>query len=252
MNSTGKIRKMTVAGLLGALTVVLSMTPLGFIPVPTPAGAATTMHIPVILAGILEGPIVGGMVGLVFGLMSFLRATLPLFKDPLIAIVPRVLIGVMAYYSYQAFRSKGARQVVVILMGFLMAHTIYYSAEGIKEALSLVDTNWLQGILLSWASSFYAVLGLAFLIGGITIYLAHKWLTNDTAPIAIAAIVGTLTNTVGVLGLAFFRGYFGTGPEAAKIVAGIGFLHGIPEMLVAVIVVVGVAKGMRKVLPKTE
>ena len=31
----------------------------GFIPVPTPAGSATTMHIPTILAGVFEGPAAG-------------------------------------------------------------------------------------------------------------------------------------------------------------------------------------------------
>lgn len=78
-------RTLTVSGLLGALSIMLGMTPLGFIPVPTAAGHATIMHIPVILGAVLEGPRVGALTGLIFGLHSFMRATSPLFADPLIA-----------------------------------------------------------------------------------------------------------------------------------------------------------------------
>ena len=52
-------RKMAVAGMLGAVAIVLSVTGLGMIPMPTLAGRATIMHVPVILAAILEGPVVG-------------------------------------------------------------------------------------------------------------------------------------------------------------------------------------------------
>ena len=47
-----------MAGLLVALTVILGTTGIGFLPVPTPAGAATLMHIPVILAGLVSTPLV--------------------------------------------------------------------------------------------------------------------------------------------------------------------------------------------------
>jgi len=99
-------RTLTVSGLLGALSIMLGMTPLGFIPVPTAAGHATIMHIPVILGAVLEGPRVGALTGLIFGLHSFMRATSPLFADPLIAIVPRILIGLVAYAVYRLSRSE--------------------------------------------------------------------------------------------------------------------------------------------------
>ena len=64
-------RQLVISGLLGAIAIILGITRLGFIPVPTPAGHATIMHIPVILGGILEGPIVGALVGLIFGVYGF-------------------------------------------------------------------------------------------------------------------------------------------------------------------------------------
>ena len=66
------LRKMVIIALLGAISVVLGMTPIGFIPVgPT---RATIMHIPVIIGAIMEGPIVGAFVGLIFGLFSIYQA----------------------------------------------------------------------------------------------------------------------------------------------------------------------------------
>ena len=47
------VRRMAIIGVLGAISIILGMTPLGFIPVgPT---RATIMHIPVIIGAIMEG-----------------------------------------------------------------------------------------------------------------------------------------------------------------------------------------------------
>ncbi|MBT9135216.1 MAG: hypothetical protein DDT34_00264 [Firmicutes bacterium] len=88
-------RQIVISGLLTALTVVLGVTGWGFIPMPTPAGAATIMHIPVILAGMLEGPVVGGFVGLLFGLFS-----LRFLPDPLVVIPARLVIGLFAWLAF--------------------------------------------------------------------------------------------------------------------------------------------------------
>ena len=52
------VRRMTVIGVLSAISIMLSMIPgIGYIPIgPT---NATIMHIPVIIGAIIEGPIVG-------------------------------------------------------------------------------------------------------------------------------------------------------------------------------------------------
>ncbi len=46
------IRRIITAGLLLAITLLLAFTPVGFIPVPTPAGSATIAHIPTIIGGV--------------------------------------------------------------------------------------------------------------------------------------------------------------------------------------------------------
>ncbi|MCX5974152.1 MAG: ECF transporter S component [Coprothermobacterota bacterium] len=65
-------RQITIAGICGAAGVVLAFTPLGLIPVPNLAGAATTLHIPAIVAGVFGGPIVGAFTGLILAISSWI------------------------------------------------------------------------------------------------------------------------------------------------------------------------------------
>jgi uncharacterized membrane protein len=100
------VRNIVIAGVLGAVAILLGVTRLGYIPVPTAAGNATIMHIPAIIGGVMQGPVVGFIVGLIFGVSSFLNATVPLFKDPLVAILPRLFIGIVAWLVYVGIRRK--------------------------------------------------------------------------------------------------------------------------------------------------
>ena len=88
---------------------------------------STIMHIPVIVGGILEGPIVGAAVGLIFGLFSMYQAfTAPfptsfIFWNPLIALLPRILIGVVAYYVYAFLKNKIKKQTIAIGVASVLA-----------------------------------------------------------------------------------------------------------------------------------
>lgn len=164
------IRTLTLAGLLGAIPIVLGITNLGFIPVPTPAGSATIMHLPVIIGAVAGGPVVGLFVGLIFGLFSLFRATSPLFADPLIAVLPRLIIGFVALLSYRAL---------------------------------------------------------------------GRW--GQVAGLTGAAVLGTLANTIGVLGMAALRGYLAPGAAVS-----IGLLHGTPEVIVAALITVPVGLALQR------
>jgi uncharacterized membrane protein len=104
---------LVVAGVFGALAIVLAFTPLlGMIPVPNPTEAATSLHLPAIVAGILAGPVVGAMVGLVLAISSWFlySANFMTFAGGNIllaltaAFVPRILIGVVSYFVYRPLR----------------------------------------------------------------------------------------------------------------------------------------------------
>src|SRR5918997_487846 len=99
------VRQIVIAGILGGIAIFLGYTRLGFIPVPNLAGNATIMHVPAILGGALEGPVVGTIVGGIFGIFSFIQAGVPFFRDPLVSILPRLLIGVVAWAAFVGLKN---------------------------------------------------------------------------------------------------------------------------------------------------
>lgn len=113
-------QKLVIAGLLGGICMVLGITGLGMIPIPNLTGRATILHVPVILAGILEGPLVGAMTGLIFGMYSFLTPSGAIPADPIVRIVPRVLIGIVSAYTFRAFgKHVGAGAIAAGILGTL-------------------------------------------------------------------------------------------------------------------------------------
>jgi uncharacterized membrane protein len=96
-------RQIVIAGVLGAISIVLSVTRLGYLPVPNLSGDATILHVPVIIGAVLEGPVVGSLVGLIFGIFSLIQGG-PLFANPLISVVPRILIGITSWLAYRSLQ----------------------------------------------------------------------------------------------------------------------------------------------------
>lgn len=123
---------LAVAGVFGALAIVLAFTPLGLIPVPNPTEAATSLHLPAIIAGILSGPLVGGLVGLVLAVSSWYlySAAFMTFADGNLAValaaafLPRILIGVLAYYAYRPLRRWPALAAVAAALVGTLTNTI--------------------------------------------------------------------------------------------------------------------------------
>ena len=98
------VRKIVIAGVLAAIALVLGLTQTGFVPVPNPTGRATIMHVPVIIGAVLEGPVVGMLIGLIFGITSFLTTSSVALKNPIVSILPRILIGLTTFYTYVALK----------------------------------------------------------------------------------------------------------------------------------------------------
>lgn len=98
-------RKLAVTGMMIAITMILAYTPLGIIPLQPVS--ATITHIPTIIIAILEGPVIGAITGCAFGIVSLIKAITapagildPYFMNPIISVLPRILIGLIAGYSY--------------------------------------------------------------------------------------------------------------------------------------------------------
>lgn len=144
---------LAVAGVFGALAIVLAFTPLGLIPVPNISGSATSLHLPAIVAGILAGPVVGALVGLVLAIASWslYSATFitlaggNLLVALLAAFLPRILIGVVAYYTYRPLRRWPALAAGVA--GIAGTLTNSAGVLGIMYALGEFPTELLVPIL---------------------------------------------------------------------------------------------------------
>lgn len=175
------VRRLVVTGMLAGVSILLGSTPLGFIPIG-PA-KATIMHLPVIIGAIMEGPMVGLGVGMIFGIFSMVQAVMAptilsfAFLNPLVAVLPRMLIGLTAYYTYKMTKSAAA-----------------------------------------------------------------------------SATIGTLTNTIGVLGMIYvlygaqFAAAMGQDQsKAASLILGIATANGIPEVIVAVVVVAAVTAALKRI-----
>lgn len=145
------VRQMTIAGLLGAVAIALSMTPLGYIPIPWLGISATTMHIPVIIAAIISGPRVGLLVGAIFGVSSFLRATTPFFANPIIAILPRLLIGITAYYTFKWTKSSVVAAIVGTLTNTIGVLFLIYAFKylPLKAVLGVAGVNGTAEVIIS-------------------------------------------------------------------------------------------------------
>lgn len=120
-----RTRKIVITGAMGALTILLGLTPLGFIPWFSGA-SITLMQVPVIIGAILEGPIVGAGIGLIMGIFSMIRALTGgpvdiLFTNPLISILPRIFIGPAAWLIWRGLKKLPALGLIV--SGFIGSAT---------------------------------------------------------------------------------------------------------------------------------
>jgi uncharacterized membrane protein len=115
-------KKIVLAGVLGAISFILSVTPIGLIPVPNLSGSATTMHIPAIVGGIIGGPLVGALVGLILA-FSTMHLFFAMGINLIACFVPRVLIGVVAYYIWIGLK-KGNIGIVASSLAATFVNTI--------------------------------------------------------------------------------------------------------------------------------
>jgi uncharacterized membrane protein len=108
--SQDRTRKIVVAGILGAISIFLGITHWGFI--PWVAGVSLTiMAVPVIIGAILEGPLVGLFIGLIFGVFSMIQAAVApngptdvWFTNPLLSVLPRLFIGPVAWLLWSGLQ----------------------------------------------------------------------------------------------------------------------------------------------------
>src|SRR5215213_10288038 len=162
------VRQIVIAGILGGIAIFLGATQLGFIPVPNVSGRATILHIPAIVGGALEGPVVGALAGFIFGIFSWLDS-----------ILPRIPIGIVAWFVFVSLRRTSVDLASVV-----------------------------AGLLGSFTNT-VGVLGMAVLLGYFPLAVFLVVLPQAIAEAVLAAVV----TLVVVRGVMLFRSGRTTAPE---------------------------------------
>lgn len=140
-----RTRKIVVTAVLSAVTIVLGLLPFGGY-IPFFGISITILTIPVIIGAILEGPVVGAGIGLIFGLTSMYQAATapkspldPLFVNPLLSVLPRMLIGPVAWLVWSAL--KRWRVIGLLAAGFIGSYANTVLVLGMFGLLYAKDTR---------------------------------------------------------------------------------------------------------------
>ena len=173
------VRQIVIAGILGGIAIVLGATQLGFIPVPNVSGRATILHIPAIVGGALEGPVVGALAGFIFGIFSWLEPVVPPLRNPLVSVLPRIPIGIVSWLAFVSLRRTSVDLASVV-----------------------------AGLLGSFTNT-VGVVGMAVLLGYFPLAVFLVVLPQAIAEAVLAAIV----TLVVVRGVMLFRSGRTTAPE---------------------------------------
>ena len=117
------VRQMCVLALFLAIEIIMYLTPIGYLRIN--ALSVTLMHVPVIILASTMGPAAGAFLGFVFGCTSVIGITSFVFSpfitvggisgnffSLVIALVPRILLGVIAGYVFK-FAKKYAKNTPV-------------------------------------------------------------------------------------------------------------------------------------------
>jgi uncharacterized membrane protein len=261
-----KTRKLVVAGLLTAFEAILAFTPIGIIRI-LPV-SATTMHIPVIIGAVLEGPLVGGVLGLVFGLFSMLNAVIsptlfsPIFLNPLVAVLPRILVGVGSGYLFKAFLKLDAMEKASKAKRYVSAAVYIISALALSGG-AFYYIGLFAGKVPGMSDILKMVLSLipAVLIIVLAAIFMKKFLKGDKRDIgaSVTGVAGAFINAAGVLGLMFLlesQKMFAAVPSAANALgafyAGIILTNTIPEAILACAITVLVFKATKTLYDRRQ
>ncbi|MEK3988582.1 ECF transporter S component [Robertmurraya sp. FSL R5-0851] len=178
MNKKNKTFRMVLLGMLSAIIIIQTTIPfLGYIPMGPLS--LTIIQVTVITAAIVLGTKEGAIVGGIWGIITFIRAFVAptsviapiVFTNPLVSILPRILIGVVAAYVFHRLLSGKLNETVrmsvagvlgsltntVLVLGFIYlfygepyANFLKLDMEQLLPALlTIVATNGLTEAILA-------------------------------------------------------------------------------------------------------
>ncbi|WP_078431603.1 ECF transporter S component [Metabacillus halosaccharovorans] len=178
MNKNNKTFRMVLLGMLSAIIIIQTTIPfLGYIPIGPLS--LTIIQVTVIIAAIVLGTKEGAIVGGIWGIITFIRAFIAptsviapiVFTNPLVSVLPRILIGVVAAYVFHRILNGKLNETVrmsvagvlgsltntVLVLGFIYlfyrepyANFLELDMEQLLPALmTIVATNGITEAILS-------------------------------------------------------------------------------------------------------
>ncbi len=178
--NTQKTLIMAQIGVLSALITVMTFVPyVGYI---SYGGLSITLlHIPVIIGAIVMGPKWGSVLGGVWGVTCILKAVLApptplegiIFRNPIIALIPRILVGLVAGLLFKYF-NKGLINTSISL-GFTAAFA------------TAVNTALVMGGIYLFYSEEVGISTISF--GGLTKFILAAFGINAVLEIIICIIL---------------------------------------------------------------
>jgi uncharacterized membrane protein len=172
------VRQIAVAGALGGIAAFLGFTQLGFIPVPNVSGRATILHLPAILGGAIEGPVVGALAGLIFGIFSWLDPVVPPLRDPLVSILPRIPIGIVAWAVFAGLK-RFSIDLAAVTAGLLGSFTNTVGVVGMAVLLGYFPLSVFLVVLpQAIAEAILAAVVTVVVVRGVQLYRSGR----TTAP----------------------------------------------------------------------
>ncbi|MGN1042762.1 MAG: ECF transporter S component [Christensenellales bacterium] len=184
-----KTKKIVLFALLAAILIIMSFTPLGYLRIGVVE--ITFIMIPVVVCAAATGPLFGGIMGLLFGTMSFLSCfgmspfgSMLLSINPyftfIVCIAPRVLFGTCAGFVYKWLsRTKlpSAISDVITMLSSAILHTVTFVG---LLMLCFGRTEFIN----SFGSGFFAIVWTLVGINGVV-----EWIVCATVGAAILRAV---------------------------------------------------------------
>ncbi len=234
------VQDLTLTSVFAAIILMMIFIPnLGFIPL-TPFVSVTIIHIPVLIGVFLLPKRYSILLGLFFGIGSWIRSFTPVgpldvaFQNPLISVLPRFLFVIAAIYVFQGLKALDGKfkHSDVYIFGSVVFITLFGIFFGFKAIADF--TSWNQATL--------SVIALIVIGLFVTLYFAFVR-SQDKKRILIPSImiISTVIHTILVLSaLVIFVpqtmiDLFGTN-DLLGIIYTIAVTNGLVEALAAAII----------------
>lgn len=148
--------RIAMLGIFFAILLLQAVVPfVGYLPLLPGMPVITLSVMTVMIGAIILGPTEGAFLGLIWGIISLIHAytapgtvTFILFANPIIAIVPRVLVGWMAGFLARFFEQHHVSEAVSFgIVGFLGAGLNTLGVVGLSGLFYLHRTSKLLQVL---------------------------------------------------------------------------------------------------------